>query len=309
MSLERTNQHSPEQQAPPVDPTKDPEEPKQEHAPDSANSCIVTLASGCQVELRKVTIADENYMANAKRGKKRRAMELALQEVLSRCTLQVVDPGPYAFLEAGGRPDWGKMLSGDRIWGMFELRRLTYKQGLEYVVENVTCGCTMVWDHAFDIDKDLHWKRLPESSVPVVRAAGTFEITIDGRKVQFVLQNGETEDVYDRLRRQHPDRKMAAALRSRIKDVGGIDRREIMDWLDGDDGKSKKHSGLSSDDAEELRAAFEEVDCGVDMEVEAECPDCGRFVRFALPFDSMFLPGRKVRDRKRKHRGTEFSVR
>ena len=113
--------------------------------------------------------------------------------------------------------------------------------------------------------------------------------------------------------KQFPDRDMACGLRSRITDVVGpdgkkIERREIMDWLDGDDGRSKKFPGLTSDDGEELRDAMDKVDGGVDLEVTAYCdePDCRNPpVRFDLPFDRIFLPGEGIQKRRMKRRGPE----
>ena len=271
---------------------------------------IVDLPSGASVELRPLTIADENYMAQAKRSRKGRSLDQALEQVLDRCTVRVADAGPYGFLTEGGRADWHRMLSGDRVEAMFALRKLSYKEGNLYVVENVTCpACKNVWDHEFNVDEDMFHQPLSEESRERYQAGTPFEVTVDGRVVQFQLQDGSTEDLFDKMRKQKPDRRMAAGLRSRIKDVEGIERRDIMDWLDGANGASKKFHGLTSADAEVLRDAFNAVDCGVDTEVEAECPECGRLVRFDLPFDSMFAPGRSIRARKRERLGMGFSAR
>lgn len=270
---------------------------------------VVTLPSGAVAEFRPLTIADENFMADAKRSRKGRALDMALEQILDRCTVRVVSPGPYRFLSENGRPDWHRMLTGDRVEAMFALRKISYAEGYLYVVENVTCACGHAWDHEFDIDEDLLHQPLAEESQRKYAAGEPFAVEVGGCDVSFVLQSGETEDLYDKMRRNKPARKMAAGLRSRIVDVSGIERRDIMDWLDGDNGVSKRFPGLSSNDAEELRAAFDAVDCGVDTEVEAQCPECSRLVRFALPFDSIFVPGRKIRARKRARRGTEFSAR
>lgn len=284
--------------------------PDQDRSSDSvAHSPIAQLPSGARVEFRALTMADENFLASAKKARKGRTLEQALEQALDRCTVQVVDPGPYRFLAEGGRPDWHRMLSGDRVEAMLALRRLSYTNGHLYVVENVTCACGTVWDHEFDIDLDLDRKELPEESRRRMIAGEPMEATIADHAVQFVLQTGETEDLFDKLKRQKEGRKMAAGLRSRIVDVSGVERRDIMDWLDGNNGSSSRFAGLTSDEAEELRAAFDEADCGVDTEVEAECPECSRFVRFALPFDAIFFPGRKIRERKRARRGMGFSAR
>jgi len=269
----------------------------------------VKLESGVVLAMRQLTLADENFMAEAKKQRRGNALTRAMQEVLERCTAEVVDPGPYQFLDAHGKADWHRMCAGDRIKAMLELRKLSYTDGEVYTVENVTCPCSYVWDHDFNIDEDLTYQPLSEESAELLREGKPFEVKIDNRLVQFRLQSGETEELFDKLKRQKPGRKMAAGLRSRIVGVEGLEARDIMDWLDGNNGQSEKYPGLSSDDAEQLRDAFDAADCGVDTEVEAECPDCGRFVRFDLPFDGILLPGKKIRERKRARRGMVSSGR
>ena len=98
---------------------------------------------------------------------------------------------------------------------------------------------------------------------------------------------------------------MAANLRARLVDVEGVDRREWMDWLDGNNGTSSKFAGLSSEESEALRDAYDAADGGIDTDVEITCqrPACKRRFTIALPFDQGFLlPNKGIRARKRARR-------
>jgi hypothetical protein len=76
--------------------------------------------------------------------------------------------------------------------------------------------------------------------------------------------------------------------------VEGVERREILDWLDGESPKAK-WPGLGSEEAEQLRAAFDAEECGLDTTIRTECPKCGSETTAALPFDRLLLPGTAAR--------------
>jgi hypothetical protein len=115
--------------------------------------------------------------------------------------------------------------------------------------------------------------------------------------VFFSLATGGTEDLIERLNAQHPGREMTTTLRSQIMSVEGMEKRDILDWLDGESPRSK-WPGLGSDDAEQLRAAFDAAECGVDTTIRTECPKCGAETAAELPFDRLLLPGTAARKSK-----------
>jgi hypothetical protein len=259
----------------------------------------VILPSGAAVELRALSLADENFLTE--NGKRRKRGANPLLEVVGRCTLQVVEPGPYQHLTAGKPAPWAKMLRGDFWWALLELRALSYREGdtFDMVFRCGSRGCTHRWEERIRLREDLPLVPLPATSAEKIRAGEPLEATIAGRRVTFHLPTGETEDEIERMRDKFPGRGMACQLRAFILDVEGVERRDILDWLDGEGGRGK-WPGLTSADGEDLRAAFDAADCGVDTTILAECPRCGEDVAQDLPFDQLLLPGTAARKAKPK---------
>jgi hypothetical protein len=120
--------------------------------------------------------------------------------------------------------------------------------------------------------------------------------------VKYTLAFGRTEENYMMLAEQNPGRDMACGLRSRIAEVDGLEPHQILDWLDGNNGKSDKFPGLGSQDAEDLRDAFDVVEGGIDTSVEVYCPRCSEVFDVNVPFSAFFLPGKGINTRRREAR-------
>lgn len=275
---------------------------------------IIKLTSTAEIEMAAVLFSHENMFAKARRLK-RSQMEKILYKVLDQCTVGVANPGPYSFLEEGGKVDWRAILTGDRIDAMLQLRKLSYKDGKSILVPDLICTtCREQFSWKVDIDEDLLWQPLPDESIEQIKSGEPFEMELNGYKIFFTLQTGETQDRFKKIAKQNKgERDMAAGIRSRIVDVVSpdgekLERLDILDWLDGNDGRSKKFHGLSSDDAEHIRDEMDRVDGGVDLEVTAQCtePDCGAPLVFDLPFDAIFMPGTGIKERRISRRGRDF---
>lgn len=261
----------------------------------------VQLPSGAVVEMRQLTVKEENYMASAARSR-RGSQEKVLIDILSRCTEGFIDPGPYPGAEQGNQVKWKEMLAGDFYAAMLGLRKISYREGSAYDID-VKCpnrGCNNKFGWTVNLDTDLTVKMLPEESAEKFKNGEPFVVEIDGRKVSFKLQMVSDSEFQDKLERRFIGREMACMLRTRITAVEGVDSKDMMNWLDGED--RGPHEGLTSDDAEDLRAAFVEVDCGVDTEVEVECTrsNCRDVFTLDLPFSGIFTPGRAAKKRKPK---------
>ncbi len=265
---------------------------------------IFELPSTATIEFRQVKLAEENLLSAASKSR-RGNVNKTLSAIMTKCTVGVVDPGPYSFLEPGGVPDWDKMARGDRFASMLNLRCISYREGHLYEAElrcpSSMCGHKFDWE--VNIAEDLIRQQMPASSVEKLKNGEPFEVIIAGKKVMYAIALGKTEDTYDRLCMQYPGRDMAAAMRARIIGVDGVKPSEIMDWLDGgNDASDCKYSGLTSDDAEDMRDAFDRVDGGVDTTLEAECPKCRAWFEFDLPFSGIFLPGKGISKRRKELR-------
>lgn len=268
----------------------------------------IKLSSGAEVEIRKLNLADESILSQCRTANRDKSEKL-IRQVMDRVTQRVIDPGPYPFLSHGKSVPWKKVIGGDLIDAMLQLRMYSYKEGDKITVPNIKCGsCRSAFSWEVNVDKDLIWQPLSEESQYKLKNDELWTTEIQGYTVYFTLATGDTEGLYRKLTKQNRGRDTACGFRSRIRKVEGpdgeIDANEILDWLDGNDGRSTKYPGLLSEDAEELREAMDLADGGVDLEVEATCPepDCGESVWFDLPFDTLFLPGTGIRKRKMARR-------
>lgn len=266
---------------------------------------VFTLPSSAKIEFGQVLVAHENKMAAAIKAK-RANVDRVLSQVMTDVATGVVDPGPYDFLEVGGKPDWDRMLKGDRLVGMLDVRKLSYRDGHLYDAK-LRCpqlACSHKFDWEINLNEDITRIDLTPDAIQHLKDGKPFEATIADHVVSFTHALGKTEELYNRLCDQYPGRDMACALRCRIVGVEGIQPRDIMDWLDGNNGESSAYDGLTSQDAEDLREAFDEVEGGIDTSMEAQCPrsNCRTWFDFELPFSGMFLPGRGIGKRFKKER-------
>ena len=262
----------------------------------------VQLPSGATIELRQLTLKEENFLAASARSRKG-SQEKALVDVVARCTEGFADPGPYPWAKVGEKPKWDDMLAGDFFGAMLELRKLSYREGKDYEVElkcpNRACNNRFGW--TVNLDTDLLVKKLPDESADALKNGRHMTTEIAGHVVHFHLGVVKDNAFQEKLDKRFPGREMACMLRSRIEKVEGVDSKDLMNWLDGEG--QGQHPGLTSDDAEDLRNAFFEADCGVDTEIEVECTRtaCRNVFRLDLPFDSILSPSRALAQ-KRKNR-------
>jgi len=270
-------------------------------------TAIIKLVSGMEVEMRELLLADESDLAKSRSGDRSLATRTLFQ-VMENCTVSVVSPGPYASL--GGKINWEKVLTGDFLDAMLQLRVLSYSEGDKLQVPDIRCpSCRAKFTWEVDIVKDLRRQVLSAQSFEAIKSSTPLSVEVNGSKVLFKLPTGETESLYRKLSKQYLGRDMASGLRSRIVDVVDADgtkveRRDLMDWLDGGEVGKSKYPGLTSADAELIRDAMDKQDAGVDLQVAATCPepDCGQAVYFDLPFDKIFLPGASIQRRKMERR-------
>jgi hypothetical protein len=248
-------------------------------------------------------MADENRLAQA--AKSSENFETVIETVLASRLGAVVDPGPYPRLLEGGDVVWDDLLSGDTFAAMIDLRKISYDDGATFTVLDLQCpsGQCPKFDYDIDLDVDLVRRDLDDVGAEHVRSGAPLVCQVDGKQVSFTLATGSTVKRVRKLDAQYPKRMMATRMRSRILSVEGVDPLEIMNWLDGNNGASKVYPGLRAADAERLRDAMDQHECGIDTEVELTCEHCGRKYMINLPFDAGFLaPGIGIAQRKRKRR-------
>lgn len=206
-----------------------------------------------------------------------------VSQLLQSCVVEVVDQGPYA---QRAIPWDSEALVGDRLFGLVTIRRATYP-GEQYAFD-VPCSlgrsCRKI-EWKLDLN-DLPVRELPEDARARFAAGeNRFDTaTSSGQRVSFKLMQAAD---YKKQRRiidaVGPSAQgLLLSLATRIVEVDGLrnqDVRTVFDWLDD----------LELSEHRTLVAAFDAVDCGIETEIEVECPWCKQEQTITLPFGRTFL--------------------
>jgi hypothetical protein len=216
---------------------------------------------------------------------------------LRACWLETLDPGPYRF--ADGKVDWGKVLLGDRLYALLHVRMAAY--GAEYGF-SVGCrapGCGKRIDWELNLE-DLPVWALSADGRRHLSAGNRFETTLPGgaRKVWFRLLTGDDETKLTRLPQGGVGPQSSARLVLHVLEVEGVEAREKHTFL----------STLSYGQRDELLAAFEEQNCGVDTTIDVACSHCGAEQEVDLPFDKGFFAPAQERMRRRRRARANSSL-
>lgn len=237
----------------------------------------IECPSGLTGEIRGLKVREFNLLADRKLAKGGGQVDA----VLSSCWTSTLDPGPYDF---GDKTiDWDKVLQGDRFYALLKIRASslgnTYPFGV--VCQNDACRHRFEWEVVLD---ELPVRRLPDDSRELFKAGNRFETRFpsSGKRVWFRLAIGSDERRFSKIRQSNRDRLWSSMLAMRILEIEGIkdsDKRRFIEDLD-------------VAEAENLRAEFDRVDCGVDTTIEIECPECMSLQDVDLPFDQRFFLGK-----------------
>ena len=236
-------------------------------------SDVITCPSGLSGRIRGLKVREERILADRKLAK----AGAQLDELLSSCWLETLDPGPYE-----DPLDWSKVLQGDRFFVLLMVRALSY--GPEYAFA-VTCesrGCRGRIQWELDLTQ-LPVRTLSEESRARFLAGNVFETTLPGAlaRATFHLATGADERRMAQSRKAAGDRPLTTLLAARLDGIDGVEPRE----------KAKFIEDLAMSDVRHLLAEFDRVDCGVETTIEVECPDCGTRHELELPFEQgFFLP-------------------
>ena len=103
----------------------------------------VECPSGLKGAIRKLKVREENFLADRKKLRS----GVAINGVLGGVWEQTENPGPYA-LEDGADPDWGKVLVGDQLFAVVQMRIKTYGEIFPFRTQcgNANCGATFEWE-------------------------------------------------------------------------------------------------------------------------------------------------------------------
>jgi hypothetical protein len=234
--------------------------------------------SGLIVEVRGLKTKEANLLTNKQAVK----AGTVLDQILDACWLRTVDAGPYDFGE--GKPDWGKLHVGDRIYILIQIRietfGATYAFDVRCLEEN--CGAKIQWE--LDLD-DLDVRPIPPSVLEAMKAGRPLTVVVAGKSVQFKVMRGEDERKNARVMRANPDTLLLNALAARITGIEGLTPKDKLAWLED----------LPLGEATHILDLLDEQDGGVQTDIEIRCPECGSVQDQRLPFGPRFLLPRKPR--------------
>ncbi len=238
----------------------------------------ITLPSGAVLTVRGMKVAEANRWAS--RSGEKQTPGQVFNELLKACTVKVEDPGP-AYTEFS----WDNALIGDRFFGLMQIRCASYKEPYSFKWQcdkSGEGGCGRPFDVSINIDKDgdLRYVDMSAEARATYRASNRFETSVAGTKVVFKLINGADEPKVQRLLEQNKDRQLSASIAARLVEVEGVEQNDWMRWLDN----------LDLDDFVTLKESIEQVDGGVDTEIDISCPHCGHVMfDVQLPFGRGFI--------------------
>jgi hypothetical protein len=260
-----------------------------------------TLPSTAKIDLRQLTLAEENYLNNNRRRGGRQYRLLA--DVLASCTERVADPGPYSFLAADSKitaDQWMHMMFGDMFAAIIYLRCLSYRDGRTAMVENIRCG-THQFSCDIDLLSDLSVHDLDPKAAELLKAGESFTLTIRGKKAKCRFATALQAERADELEEQNGEKYgvVTARIAAVIQELEGVDRSKLLDLLNG----KLDEPALTSDECEEFRDGLDQFDCGVDMDVMITCPKCAAELAYSLPFEqAAFMPSKGIQERRSKRR-------
>lgn len=199
-----------------------------------------------------------------------------LTELLARCVTKIGDVEDRGFIARAAR----KMTMGDRSWLVLKIRALTLGNVYPYTDQcpNANCGEKAL----FQVDLgELKFIPMPD---PKRRL---YEMKLpSGLAIRFHVMTGEDEESIAKFQGDQLSRVMLARVEA----------------LDGREPSLSSIKGLSMRDREAFRAYVDEVEGGVDTEIEMTCSACG--TEFSRELDigqqGFFFPSRTQSRSKRK---------
>lgn len=222
--------------------------------------------AGHKVEMRKLTVAEEDILTDIKLSKQGKSLDTLLAAcVKSEMPLK-------------------KMLIGDRVFLIIKLRAMS--KGNIYEAR-LKCDCSEAFPEDIDLEK-LKIQKLNKDNVEIDDKGRyvfwTDPLPVSKKKFKLRLLIGDDEDRLTELRKEYPKEFMSRLLLLRIVEIEGEKMINI-----------KMIKELDSMDSQFLRETYDDHDCGIDTEIEVMCPDCYTELITNLPIDQVgfFLPHRK----------------
>jgi len=209
-------------------------------------------------------------------GKQRESVA-QLNRLLSACWLETTDAGPYAL--EGGTICWNDVLQGDRFYVLMQVRVLTFGEEYAFSVPCQNRACARRIDWTLNLS-ELSVRALSDASREKFVQGNRFGIGLPGgHQGVFGLPVGKDEAQLARLQSGEDANLLPMLLNLRIRDIEGLPPLQRAAYL----------NRMSLRQARDLLAEFDRADCGVETDIDIECPNCGYGQRVSLPLEQGFL--------------------
>jgi hypothetical protein len=227
--------------------------------------------------------------------------------IVRGCWQKLIDPGPYpeSYFDANGAVAWQKVLKGDLQTMLFRLRASSVRtpdaddgpwgKGDLYVfaVRCEACGKRYEWEVHLS---ELPMKMLPEASKKVIATGNvSFETRVSDRKFVFTLGTLARDQPLEKLM------KSQGRVKGTIIDILAARTLSIEGLAAQNDIRAKWNAikDLDNWELQDLQAAYEAVDCGIETTIETRCDkaDCRWPQEVELPMGKDFFSARKSRKR------------
>ncbi len=235
----------------------------------------ILCPSGLAGTVRGLSVADANTIASATRKKDRVALTAKL---LKACWQGTDEPGPYE-IEDGAAPNWDAVLQGDIDFVLVMIRVATHGSKYSFKAQCSDQGCREAFEWEIDLVDDLVVQRLSTDARERLRTKNEFagEVPGSGERVLFKLPVHADIKRQAKQRANSRDQLMTLALRTRILSVEGVEN--LRTFIEG----------LSLGQAQAMIELFDEQDCGIDTDIEIECPECMALREVSLPLEREFF--------------------
>ncbi len=242
----------------------------------------ILCPSGMAGTVRGLRVTEANKIASATRRKRHEMID----GVMSDCWEKTADAGPYGF-STDGKPDWDKVLTGDQQYVLMQVRIATYGGEYSFPVQCDNPQCREKFEWVLDLS-EIPVQKMAEDDFEQFKQENKFEAVIGGRRYTFHLPTGKGVKRAEKLRPQYRNDKYTLALRLRLLAIEGVESNDMGKHIDA----------MGMGEVMELIGECDDHDCGVDGDLEIECPECGTIMDITLPFEGDFFMPQKKRKRK-----------
>lgn len=274
---------------------------------------IVPCPSGLVVEVRHLRTREAKILSDNKLVSSGKLVD----SLLAACTTRTVDVGPaYGFSEV----DWSKALLGDRYHALMQIRCASFGGEYDFKVRCERGECRHQFQQFVDLN-ELDVRPLSPESAATFRRDNRFETRIPST-VEYELVEVEDQEtgIKKKVRRAKPDtgkkiwfkllvgddETRATVLQNKVKqgktfiksktgedainapleslvarvvEIEGVESHRRRNFLE--DLPLKDHLLLVKE--------FDRVDCGVDTDINVDCPACGWEQEVSLPLERNFF--------------------